>query len=158
MGEDSWEKMERFRKALGWSSFVDVRPSRWRYAIHWLRLNNIVSLVLGRCSQNRCASPPHGHGEIVPTGGPKRLHPSHKEDLRGDWAPDLFLRSTHILWGPGHSTSHALSNQLVPFDGQVYQVPWEDSSLYDPLFSTTNVFGGQDNAGFHALHSWHEHS
>ena len=89
MGEDSWEKKERFRKAyypvrqaLGGSSFVDVRPRRWRYAIHWLRLNDFVSLVLGRCSQNICASPPpHGLGEIVPTGSPKCLHPHREEDL-----------------------------------------------------------------------------
>ena len=35
-------------QALGRSSFVDVRPSRWHYAVHWLRLNNVVSLVLGQ--------------------------------------------------------------------------------------------------------------
>ena len=91
MGEDSWEKKERFRKAyypvrqaLGRSSFVDVRPSRGQYTVHWLRFNN-VSLVLGWRSQNMCAwPPPHGHGEMVSTGGPKRLHKLQEEDLRGD--------------------------------------------------------------------------
>ena len=58
-------KKERLKKAyypvwqaLGGSNFVDVRPRSWGYAIHWLGLNNVVSLVLGRCSRNMCASPP----------------------------------------------------------------------------------------------------
>ena len=73
--EDRSKKKERLRKAyyrvwqaLGGSSFVYVRLRRWRYAVHWLRLNDVVSLVLGRCSQNICASPPPpmGSGKSYP--------------------------------------------------------------------------------------------
>ena len=63
MREDKREKKERrkkpyfpVRQALGGFSFVDVRPRRWQYAIHWLRLNGVVSLVLCRCLQNTGAS------------------------------------------------------------------------------------------------------
>ena len=75
MGEDGWEKKVRCRKAyypvwqaLGRSSFVNVRPSRWQYAVHWLRLKDVVSLVLGWCSQNTCPlpPPPMGTGKLYP--------------------------------------------------------------------------------------------
>ena len=75
MKEDSWKKKERIRKAyypvrqaLGQSSFVGLRPNRWRYAVHWLRLNEVVSLVLSWRSHNMCAlpPPPHWHGKSYP--------------------------------------------------------------------------------------------
>ena len=39
------------------------------------KISNVVSLVLCRCLQNLCISPPHGYKELIPTGGPEHSHP-----------------------------------------------------------------------------------
>ena len=70
---------------LGQSSFVGVRQSRWRYVL--LMAQDSTTLFhwsWASVRRPRALRPPHGRGELVPTGGPKCLHPSREEDLRGD--------------------------------------------------------------------------
>ena len=39
-------------------------------------------------------TPPHEHGEFVPTGSLKRLHPRREEDLGGGYQPQDGWRSS----------------------------------------------------------------
>ena len=58
-------------QALGQSSFVGVRQSRWRYVV--LMAQDSTTLFhwsWAGVRRPRALRPPHG-----PTGGPKRLHP-----------------------------------------------------------------------------------
>ena len=73
------------RQALGQSSFVGVRQSRWRYVV--LMAQDSTTLFhwsWAGVRRPRALCPPHGPGKLVPTGGPKCLHPRREEELRGD--------------------------------------------------------------------------
>ena len=72
-------------QALGQSSLVGVRQSRWRYVV--LMAQDSTTLFhwsWAGVRRPRALHPPHGPEKLVPTGGPKCLHPRREVELQGD--------------------------------------------------------------------------